>query len=159
MLNSKTRISDLSRLGFSSPILELSSGRKPHQIFEHICNDPYYIYYGGTIPFNLTIIPIWEEGMILTAVLERQERNEIIEFSLENPDQFEIIAYSEQGLWANLFASFIDDWKRPQYDLDIVKAAASVVGFLFLKETINFVQKNRDGENYTELLNKFTKSI
>jgi hypothetical protein len=159
MLNPKTRISDLSRLGFSPPILELSSGRKPHPIFEDICNDPYYIYHGGTTPFNLTIIPIWEEGMTLTAVLENQERNEIIEFSLESPDEFTAIAYCEQGLWANLFASFIDDWKRPEYNLDTVKDAAGVVSFLFLKETIAFVQENRGSENYTELLNEFTKSI
>ena len=113
MLNPKTRISELSRLGFSQPILELSSGRKPHRIFEDICNNPYYIYHGGATPFNFPIIPIWEEGMMLTAVLESQDRNEIIEFSLESPDEYDIIAYNEQGLWANLFISLIDGWKRP----------------------------------------------
>jgi hypothetical protein len=159
MLNPETRISELSRLGFSQPVLELSAGGKPHPIFEDICNNPYYFYHGGSTPFNLPIIPIWEEGMMQTAVLETQDRNEIIEFSLESPDEYEVIAYNEQGLWANLFASFIDNWVRPEYDLSIVKEAADAVNFLFLEKTLNFIEKNRDSENYPELLNEFTKSI
>ncbi|MEP6901887.1 MAG: hypothetical protein ABJA66_09060 [Actinomycetota bacterium] len=160
MLNPETRISELSRLGFSQPILELSSGRKPHPIFEDTCNDPYYIYLEGSfIPFDLRVIPLWEAGIKQTAVWEKQDRIEIIEFSLESPEEYEVIAYSEQGLWAYMFAYFIDDWVIKAIDMNLVIEAADAVKFLFLNETIDFIRKYRDSDEYPEVLTKLTKSI
>lgn len=159
MLNPETRITELSRLGFSQPILELSSGRKPHSIFDDVCNDPFYIYEGGTTPFEMEVIPIWENGMVLTAAIEKPNGTEIVEYNLEAPEEYEIIAYSEQGLWANLFASFVDGWSREESSLNDIEEASQIVRFLLLKETIEFVRENQNKENYPELLNEFTKSI
>jgi hypothetical protein len=159
MLNPETRIVDLTRLGFSTPILELSIGRKPHPVFQNICNDPYYIYHGGSSPLGLQIVPIWEEGMLLTAASETETGLQIIRFSLELPNAYSVIAHSEQGLWADLFASLVDGWSRSEEDLDEVKAAAKAVHFRFLEETLVFIETHRDSVNYTDLRDEFTRSI
>ena len=120
MLNPATRIFDLTRLGFSTSILELSAGRKPHPLFQNICNDPYYIYRGGSSPSGLLIVPIWEDGMEVTAALETQGKLQVIRFNLELPNAYSVIAGSEQGLWADLFASLLDGWSRSEADPDAV---------------------------------------
>jgi hypothetical protein len=159
MLNPKTRILDLTRLGFSTPILELSAGRTPHPLFQNVCNERYYIYHGGSSPLGLQIVPIWEEGMLLTAASETESGLQIIRFSLELPNGYWLVACSEQGLWADLFASLVDGWSRPEEDLDEVKSAAKAVNFRFLKETLAFIETHRDSVNYTELRDEFARSI
>lgn len=159
MPNPETRILDLTRLGFSTPILELSAGRTPHPLFQTICNDPYYIDHGGSSPPGLLIVSIWEEGMLVTAASETENKLQIIRFSLERPQAYSVIARSEQGLWADLFASLIDGWSRSQADPDAVAEAAKAVNFRFLEETLAFIEANRDRLNYTDLRSEFTNSI
>ena len=159
MLNPDTRIFDLTRLGFSTSILELSAGRKPHSLFQNVCNDPYYIYRGGSSPSGLLIVPIWEDGMEVTAALETQGKLQVIRFNLELPNAYSVIAGSEQGLWADLFASLVDGWSRSQADPDAVAEAAKAVSFQFLEETLAFIQANCDSVNYTDLRSEFTNSI
>ncbi len=159
MLNPETRIADLTRLGFSTPLLELSAGRTPHPLFQHICNDPYYIYHGGSSPSGLQVVPIWEEGMLLTAASETRNGLQIIRFSLELPNAYWVIARSEQGLWADLFASLVDGWSRSEADPDEVEEAAKAVNFRFLEETLAFIEAHRDSVNYTDLRDEFAHSI
>jgi len=124
MLNPDARIADLIRLGFSQAVIDLSSGRKPHPLFAFCCNDPHYIYHGGTTPFDLTIVPIWEDGTVLTAVLENGGAVEIIQFSLEEPDEYWVVAHTEQGLWAYLFGGMLDGWAGVEQDVAMVNEAA-----------------------------------
>ncbi len=160
MLNPETRIAELASLGFSQSVLEMSTERKPHHLFEGLCSDPYYIYHGGTTPFDLPVVPMWEDGMMLTAAWEFEGIKEIIQFSLESPDEYSVIAYTEQGLWADFFASMIDDgWAGIERDIKLVREAAAVVGFSSLEETIKFVETNCENPRYPEPLNEFTKSI
>jgi hypothetical protein len=159
MLDPETRIPDLRRLGFSQSILDLSQGRIPHEFFEDKLQDPYYIYHAGTTPFDWQVIPIWEESTTATAVVETPDIIQIIEFSLECPEECELVAHSEQGLWAHFFASCMDDQTRPASSMKTVREAAQVVNFRYLKETVEFIRKNPWSENYPELLNKFTKSL
>jgi hypothetical protein len=159
MLNPETRIADLARLGFSTPLLELSAGRTPHPLFQNICNDPYYIYHGGSSPSGLRIVPIWEEGMLLTAASEIETGLQVIRFSLELPNAYWVIARSEQGLWADLFASLVDGWSRSEADPDEVAEAARAVNFRLLEETLAFIEAHRDRVNYAELRDEFARSI
>jgi hypothetical protein len=159
MLNPETRIAELTRLGFSTPLLELSAGRKPHSLFQNICNDPWYIYHGGRGPPGLELVPIWEEGTVVTAALETETGLQIVRFDLELPNAYSVIARSEQGLWADVFVSLLDGWSRSEADPDEVAEAAKAVGFRFLRETLALIEAHRDSTNYTGLRDEFVYSI
>ena len=97
--------------------------------------------------------------MLLTAAFETENGLQIIRLSLELPNAYWVIARSEQGLWADLFASLVDGWSRAEEDLDEVKAAAKAVHFRFLEETLAFIEAHRDSVNYTDSLSEFVNAI
>src|SRR5215218_3477542 len=104
------RLRELSRLGFSKAVLDLSAGIMVTPLLRDICHEPYYIYQGGTTPSDLELTPIWQDTMMLTAVWVNMGRTEIIEYSLEAPEEFDVIAFTEQGLWAHVFANWAEAW-------------------------------------------------
>lgn len=159
MSNQKTRLEDLRALGFSEAMIAVASGAKPHSVFNDCCNAPHYIYHGGRGPKGMTIIPIWEEGMIVVAATGTKDRIKVIRFSLESPEDYTVWACSERGLWAELFASMLDDWYRPQKKLADVREAANEVGFRELQHITDFIDAHRDEDNYIERLRDYIKTL
>lgn len=167
LASTRTRIAELKALGISDGVIKLCR-RQKQEAFRFRCRPSYYIYHGGTIPIGPRIVPMWEEGTSQTVVRRSQDSLEFIHYSLEDPDEWEIVAYSEQGLLAYRFLPIVDaylsdaehdaregDARAQQKALKALTRAADYVGFDMLQEVIDL--RGRTSSLKKEL--EFTRSV
>lgn len=106
--------------------------------------------------------PLWQcEGWV-TAVREREGRREFLAFDADDPELWQVIAYGEQGLLANLFSDLIEDedWEEEEEEaLAGLRAAAEAVGFRHLDELLAFAEQHADDEDYAVTLAEWTKTL
>jgi hypothetical protein len=123
------RMAELQRLGASVALLQLAAGVCIHAAFGGSClGPPYYVYHGAGVPDGPAFVPLWDHCSRVCGMRRRPDGVEFIEFSIEAPRDFKILATTEQGFWASRF-DFFYECEVPN---DVLRAAADAVGFRFL---------------------------
>lgn len=123
------RMAELRRLGASAPLMRLAAGECLHEAFRDGCLGPArYVDHGAKAPEGPPWIPLWGRGTRVSGARQRSGGLEFIEFSIEAPDAFDVVAGTEQGFWATRF-DFLHELDMPD---DVLRQAASLVGFRFL---------------------------
>ncbi|MDQ0042450.1 hypothetical protein J2W33_003357 [Variovorax boronicumulans] len=123
------RMAALQGLGLSEPLMRLAAGECIHDAFRGRClGPPFHVYHRAGVPTGPPLIPLWDSGDIVFGVWEKADALEFIEFSIETPEEFELVAKTEQGFWAARF-DFLYECDLPDEDL---QSAAASVGFRFL---------------------------
>lgn len=71
---------------------------------------------------------MWDCGDTVVGVWERPDDLEFIRFSIEDHDEYRVLARTEQGLWATQFDFFYEC----DTSVEQLREAAATVGFRFL---------------------------
>lgn len=125
------RVVALRRLGVTEPLIRLSCGEVLHEQFNDSClGPPWYVYHGSVgTPAGPPLAVLWEWSEQVTGVWQRNGRVEFIRYGFGWPDEFEVLAGTEQGFWAMQF----DFLYECEASLDEMRGAASAVGFRFVE--------------------------
>lgn len=144
----KCRIAELNAMGFTGGCLKLAGGRKPSG-FVDLCRVPYRIYTAFQVPCGPRVVPMWESAHSTTTTLARRHGDatlEIIEYNLESPDTWSVVAHNEQGALARCFLrvadlhlSMADGPTEVQSAIKQLKKWASQLSFQHLADTIDLV--------------------
>lgn len=129
------RVATLRRLEISDSLVRLSCGELLHEQFNDLClGPPWYVYNGAVLaPDGPPLAVLWEWSEQVTGVWRRGGRLEFIRYGFGWPEEFEILASSEQGFWATQF-DLLYECDAP---LEELRAAAVVVGFRFLERYLS----------------------
>ena len=124
------RVAALQRWGISDPLVRLSCGEVLHDQFRICClGPPWYVYHGSVpTPDGPPLAALWEWSEEVTGVWQRGDGLEFIRYGFGRPEEFAVLARTEQGFWATQF-DFFYECEAP---LDDLRAAAAVVGFRFV---------------------------
>jgi hypothetical protein len=125
------RVSTLRQWGVSDPLIRLSTGEVLHDQFNDAClGPPWYVYHGSVrAPDGPPLAVLWEWSEQVTGVWQQADGLEFIRYGFGRPDEFEVLAHTEQGFWVTQF-DFLYECAAP---LDELRAAAVAVGFRFLE--------------------------
>lgn len=126
------RIDALRRLGLSEPLVRQSAGERLHPLLGFRCQGPpWKSYHGAGCPGGPPLVPLWDCCDTVTGVRGgRPGCVEFIEFSVEAPEEYVILARTEQGLWAVVFDAIYED--ADHAGVEDLAGAARAVGFRFL---------------------------
>jgi hypothetical protein len=129
------RVAALRRLGISEPVIRLSCGENIHDLLSISCEGPpWEVYHNAEVPDGPPFVPLWEFAEGVTGLWEKAGRLEFIEFDVEGPDQYWVLAHSEQGFLAWLLLWHYqnrDDLEWPDF-----REPAEAIGFQFLSELV-----------------------
>jgi hypothetical protein len=130
------RLDVLRCLGLSEPLVRLSAGESVDPLFEYRCQGPpWYCYHGAHTPAGPPFAPLWDCCNSVTGVWEKDGRLEFLEFSIEDrDDEYTVLAHTEQGLWATVFADLYED--RDKMVPAEFMAPARLVGFRFVDRVV-----------------------
>ena len=127
------RLEALRRLGLSEPLILQSAGEQQHPYFWYRClGPPQLVYQGAGAPDGCLLYPLWDCLDVVTAVWQPGGRLQFIEFNVQTPEEYAVLARSEQGLWARVFDLLHDDYITEQREDFVVPA--QIFGFRFLDE-------------------------
>jgi hypothetical protein len=93
------------------------------------------------VPEGPPLVPLWERDSRVVAVWRQHDGLAFIEFSIEHPGTFEMLARSEQGFWASRF----DFLYECDLAVETLRAAAECVGFRFLERHLASREAAEDG--------------
>lgn len=126
------RVAALRRLGVSDPLVRLSCGEVLHDQFSVSCVGPPWYVYNDSIPTpdGPPLAVLWEWSEQLTGVWRRGGGLEFIRYGFGSPEEFKVLARTEQGFWATQF-DFLYESDAP---LDELRTAAAAVGFRFVEQ-------------------------
>src|SRR5712672_2081256 len=120
------RIESLRQLQLSDPLIRQSTGEQLHPLLWYRClGPPYFAYHGANIPEGPLFLPLWDCCDDVTGVWLSSGGLEFIEFSIERPAEFRVLATTEQGLWATVFVNLYEDHDTLQQS-EFVKVAETV---------------------------------
>jgi hypothetical protein len=129
------RLDVLRRLGLSEPLLRLSAGERLDPLFEYRCQGPpWFSYHHAGCPSGPPVAPLWDCGNSVTGVWVKEGQLEFVEFSIEDYEEYTVLAHTEQGLWATVFADLFED--RDKLAPDEFEAPARLVGFRFVERVV-----------------------
>lgn len=129
------RVATLRRLGISEPVIGLSCGENIHDLFSISCEGPpWYVYHSAEVPGGPPFVPLWEFAEGVTGVWVRDGRLEFIEFDVEAPEEFWVLARSEQGFLASLLLWHYQN--RDDLEWADFKQPAEAIGFRYLAELV-----------------------
>jgi hypothetical protein len=129
------RLDAVRGLGLSDPLRRQAAGERLHPLFWFRCQGPpWYSYHDAGYPAGPPLVPLWDCDDTVTAVWAKNGVLEFIEFSVEGPDEYIVLAHTEQGLWATVFVSLLED--EDALELDAFREPARVVGFRFLDRLV-----------------------
>ncbi|MCT8173482.1 hypothetical protein [Variovorax sp. CY25R-8] len=136
------RMAALRELGVSEPMQRLAAGECLHEAFRGCClGPPFYVDGGAAVPEGPPLVPLWERDSRVAAVWHQHDGLAFIEFSIEDPGAFEVLARSEQGFWASRF----DFLYECDLAIETLRAAAECVGFRFLERHLASREAAEDG--------------
>lgn len=151
----------LRALGLSDAVVGLATGDHSEDMFFFRCQGtppPQEMRFPEGVPAE----PLWQCEGWATAVRARDGRNEFVAFDSDNPEIWQVIAHSEQGLLANLFSDLIEDedWEEEVEESEAgLRAAAEAVGFRHLDDLMAFAEAHAEDEDYAETLAEWTKKL
>ena len=124
------RVATLREWGVSEPLIQLSCGESVHEQFDDHCKGPPWYVYRGSVPTPAgpPLAVLWEWSERVTGVRRRRSGLEYIRYGLGRPEEYELLARSEQGFWAAQFDFLYECEAEP----DELREAAAAVGFRFL---------------------------
>ena len=129
------RIATLRRWGISEPVIRLSCGERLHDLFRISCHGPpYYVYHEAEVPDGPPFAPFWEFAEGVTGVWRQGGGLEFIAFDVEGPEEYWVLAHTEQGFLAGLF--FVFHQNRDDLQWADFEEPARVVGFRYLSELV-----------------------
>jgi hypothetical protein len=130
------RLELLRRLGVSDALVRQSAGEELHPLFWFRCQGPpQYSYAGAACPDGPLLIPLWDCDTSVTGVREQGGGLEFLRFSVEEPGDYRVLARTEQGLWATVFADLYED--RDDLGLEDFREAAHAVGFRYFDRVVS----------------------
>jgi hypothetical protein len=129
------RVTALRQLGISEPIIRLSCGEHIHNLFSISCEGPpWYVYHNAEVAKGPLFIPLWEFAESVTGRWACDGRLVFIEFDVEAPDNYWVMARSEQGFIASLLL-----WQYQNRDdlewADLI-GPSEAIGFRHLTELV-----------------------
>jgi hypothetical protein len=137
IVSRRERLEVLRRLGISDAVIDLAAGKNRRAIFDYYCTPPYMIYECVVVPAGNPLVPLWEDrGGGATAVRPGETGLEFIEFSVEAPEEYRIVARTEQGLLAHLFITLYEACDSPAKEAALPEDATSV-GFQYCSELVS----------------------
>jgi len=161
VVSRRQRLEALRRLGISQAVIELAAGRNRRAAFDYHCQPPYMIYGCIVVPAGDPLVPLWEDrGGGVTAVRPGETGLEFVEFSVETPENYRIVARTEQGLLAQLFVTVYEAAHDPPKVAALPQDAASV-GFQYLAELVSAydASEHRTFEEQQAFVRAFVGSI
>jgi hypothetical protein len=131
------RVAALRRLGISEPVIRLSCGENLHDLFSIGCEGPpRRVYHQAEVPDGPPFIPFWEFADSVTGLwVAADGRLEFIQFDVEAPDEFRVLAHTEQGFLA---AVLLWQYQNGDDELewDDFWEPAEAIGFRYLAELV-----------------------
>src|SRR5262245_11976342 len=126
------RITTMRGWGLSEPLIRLACGEDVHRQFRvGFQGPPWYIYRSSDRsvrpPRGPRFAPLWEFCERVIGVWQKSGGLEFIRFSFGDPQEYEVLARTEQGFWAVVF-DFLYESEAPMEQLH---SAAAAVGFRF----------------------------
>jgi hypothetical protein len=111
-----------------------------HDLFRVSCQGPlYYVYHEAEVSDGPPFAPLWEFAEGVTGVWQRAGRLEFIAFDVEEPEEYWVLAYTEQGFLATLFLEFCQN--RDDLQWTDFEDPARMVGFRYLSELVGAFQR------------------
>ena len=131
------RVTTLREWGLSEPLIRLARGEDVHPQFRFgFQGPPRYIYHCSDRsvrpPRGPRFAPLWEFSERVTGVWRRGISLEFLRFSFGDPQEYEVLARTEQGFWAVVFDFLFEDEGLTEE----LREAAVAVGFLFLDRLV-----------------------
>ena len=151
----------LKELGLPEPVIRLALDDHSEDMFFFRCQEPPP---AGDLRFpeGLPAEALWQcEGWV-TAARKREGRLEYLGLDAADPEAWQVIAYTEEGLLANVFSDLIEDedWEGEEEEaLAGLRDAAEAAGFQHLDELLAFQEEHADDEDYAEVLAEWTKTL
>jgi hypothetical protein len=161
VVSQRERLEALRRLGISEAVIELAAGKNRRAAFEYECSEPYMIYGCMVVPAGDPLVPLWEDRCGgVTAVRPGQIGLEFVEFSVEAPEDYRIVAKSEQGLLAHLFLILYEGSDAPPKEAALPQDAASV-GFQYYADLVSAysAHEHRNFEQHEAFVRAFVNGI
>ena len=140
--NTDERLRQLEADGLLHSIVRLAAGDLLHPAFWHRCEPPWKLEAGGRAPAGPPFVVLWEQGDLIEGYWRQDGQLEFISFDIEAPDRFKVIAHTQQGLLAHVFADLYE-WER-----DDLQGAAASAGFLHLDALIAFLERTNGQLEY-----------
>jgi hypothetical protein len=81
----------LRALSLPRIVMHIFDGQVPHPALCDICASPLYVYARGTKLPSCDLIPLWENGVVVTAFQAEANSSRFIQFSLEQPSSVEML--------------------------------------------------------------------
>jgi hypothetical protein len=134
------RLPELRRLGLSDALIRQSAGEQLHDLLWFRCKGPpWYVYHGAGFPDGPPLLPLWDCCDSVTGLWDQADRMEFLEFSIECPEEYTILAHTEQGLWATVFVDLYED--RDDLSWEDFRPVAQLVGFQYLDQLATEYEK------------------
>ena len=105
---------------------------------------------------------LWQCAGWVTAVRAGEGGLEYLGFEASDPEAWQVVAKSAEGLLANLFSDLVEDedWdEEPEEARTGLEGAAEAVGFRHLDELLAFQERHADEEDYAEILAEWTRTL
>jgi hypothetical protein len=125
------RVAMLRELGASESLIRLACGEDLHpQLSDGYKGPPWYLYHGEIgAPKGFRFCGLWEFCDRATGVRKRRRGGiEFIRYAFGSPDEYTVLARSEQGFWAVAF-DFLYEADAPLGEL---REVAEIVEFRYL---------------------------
>lgn len=158
------RQSQLKAMGVPAILVELACREHSHDAYFFRCSAPEASSVGSnwSFPEGVPGVILWQCQDWAIMVRQADNKLEYLAFDLTNPELYQVIAYSEQGVLANLFSDLIEDedWdENPQESQTLVEKLANECGFSHLPELMEFMDSQAESEEYAEVLAEWTKTL
>ena len=156
-----TREQKLRDLGLSEPVTWLATGDHGEDMFFFRCGEPQDPA-SLRFPEGLPAEALWQCDTWVTAVRRREGRLEYLGFDSTDPEAWQVVALTDQGLMANLFSDLVEDedWEEEEEEaLAGLREAAEKVGFEHLDALLAFQTEHAEDEDYAEVLAEWTRTL
>jgi hypothetical protein len=128
------RLDELRRLGLSEPLVRLAGGELIHPAFDpRFVGPPMYVYGRDeeevSVPDGPPLVPLWSFADGVQGVWEIEDSLAFIDYDIEAPQHFDIVACTEQGFLAWMFITLHGDLHDDHEEFAALAEAAEVVGY------------------------------
>ncbi len=136
----EVRLARLRELGVGEQLVEVAAGTRTHPLLWYRCLAPPELCYlgGASTPSGPEFIPLWESHDSVTGVRSSSDGREFLRFDVEDPEQPDILAKTEQGLWATLIVDLYED--NDTAGRDDFRPLADLIGFAHLDRLLDLYE-------------------